>query len=657
MTNKNGKKVVKKIQLRFIDSFRFMASSLDKLAKNLDDDQCKNLRDFYAPSGAAGDQEEEHFKLMRRKGVYPYEYMDSWEKFEETELPPKEAFYSKLNMKGISDKDYEHAQKVWRSMYREGPKRTLGDYHDLYLMTDVLLLADVFETFRETCLKHYKLDPAHFYTAPGLAWKAALKHAAEYCEHEDDAGNFKKRRDCDKCPNEFRLELLMDIDMLLMFEQGIRGGITQAVKRYVKANNKYMSDYDSEQLSIFLQYLDANNLYGWGMIQKLPTHGFKWVKKVEEFTPEKIAKLVKKDKKGYILEVDVDYPKELHKSHNELPFLAERMKIRKVEKLVPNLNNKKKYVCHIRTLDQALKHGLVLKKVHRVIKFEQSAWLKPYIMKNTKLRKAAKNEFEKDFFKLMNNSVFGKTMENIRNHRDMKLATNEEKYKKYVMKPNFKDSVRFSEHLMGVELGKIEIIMNKPVYLGQAILDLSKIVMYEFHYDYMKPKYGSKVKLCYMDTDSFVYEIETEDFYRDIAEDVEARFDTSGYSEDDKRPLPIGKNKKIIGLMKDESNGKIMTEFVALRAKMYAYRLLDDKKPEDKKCKGTKKCVVAETLTFEDYKRCLFEGKTVYREQMLFEHKKHEVYTVNKCKIALNRDDDKRIIQEDGITTLARGFV
>ena len=225
------------------------------------------------------------------------------------------------------------------------------------------------------------------------------------------------------------------------------------------------------------------------------------------------------------------------------------------------------------------------------------------------------------------------------------------------MKPNFKDSVRFSEHLIGVELGKIEIIMNKPVYLGQAILDLSKIVMYEFHYDYMKPKYGSKVKLCYMDTDSFVYEIETEDFYRDIEEDVEARFDTSGYSEDDKRPLPIGKNKKIIGLMKDESNGKIMTEFVALRAKMYAYRLLDDKKPEDKKCKGTKKCVVAETLTFEDYKRCLCEGKTVYREQMLFEHKKHEVYTVNKCKIALNRDDDKRIIQEDGITTLARGFV
>ena len=230
-----------------------------------------------------------------------------------------------------------------------------------------------------------------------------------------------------------------------MFERGIRGGITQAVKHYAKANNKYMLDYDSEQISKFLQYLHANNLYGSAMVQKLPTHGFRWINKVEELTPEKIAKLVKKDHKGYILEVDVDYPKELHKSHNELPFFCERMKIGKVEKLVPNLNDKRKYVVHIKALHQALKHGLVLKKVHRVIKFEQSAWLKPYIMKNTILRIAAKNDFEKDFFKLMNNSVFGKTMENIQNHRDMKLVTELEKYKKYVMKPNFKDSRHFSK--------------------------------------------------------------------------------------------------------------------------------------------------------------------------------------------------------------------
>ena len=178
------------------------------------------------------------------------------------------------------------------------------------------------------------------------------------------------------------------------------------------------------------------------MVQNLPTHRFLW-KKAEDFTPEKIDELVKKDNKGYLLEIDVEYPKELHENHNELLFLAEKMKIGIGEKLVPNLKDKKGYVIHIKTLNQALKHSLKLKKVHRVIEFRQSKWMKAYIMLNTRLRKDAKNEFEKDFFKLMNNSVFGKTMENIRNHKDMKLVTNEQKYQKYGMKPNFKLCTHF----------------------------------------------------------------------------------------------------------------------------------------------------------------------------------------------------------------------
>ena len=191
---------------------------------------------------------------MIRKGVYPYEYMDGWEKFEEASLPPKDAFYSRLNMKGISDQDHEHSQQLWNIM----EKKTLGCFYDTYLKTDVLLLAEVLEAFWNTCLKNYKLDPAHFYTAPGLVWEALLKTAAVYCEHE------KRRKDCGLCPNEFRLELLMDIDMLLMFEKGIRGGITQAVKRYAKANNKYMEDlYNPDEVSIYLQYIDANNEHGW----------------------------------------------------------------------------------------------------------------------------------------------------------------------------------------------------------------------------------------------------------------------------------------------------------------------------------------------------------------------------------------------------------
>ena len=264
----------------------------------------------------------------------------------------------------------------------------------------------------------------------------------------------------------------------------------------------------------------------------------------------------------------MEYPKELHENHSKLPFLAERMKIGRGEKLVPNLRNKKGYVVHIKELNQALKHCLKLKLLHWFIEFQQNNWMKVYIMLNTRLRRDAKNEFE-DFFKLMN-SVFGKTMENIRNHKDMKLVTSEKKYLNYVMKPNFKDDHSFSKHLFAVEMGKTKIKMNKPVYLGQAILDLSKTLMYEFHYDYMRPKYDSKVNLCYMKTDSFVYEIVTEDFCRDIAKDVEKRFNTSGYSKDENRSLPIRENKKKIGLMKDELDGKIMTEFVALRAHMYA---------------------------------------------------------------------------------------
>ena len=473
-------------------------------------------------------------------------------------------------MSDIGNEDYEHASRVWK----EFGLKDLGEYHDLYLKMDVVLLASVFEAFRKVCLKNYGLDPAHFYTAPGLASKACLK----------------KTR--------IHLELLLDHDMLLMFERGIRGGITQSVNRWTKANNPYLdSEFNPDEKTNYLQYLDANNLYGWAMSQSLPTGGFRWV----DIRPDKISKLEKRKSKGYLLEVDVRYPKELHDSHNDLPFMCERIKINGVEKLIPNLYHKKRYVINIRALEQALKHGLVLERIHRAIEFKQSAWMKEYIDFNTKLRTAAASDFEKDFYKLMNNAVFGKTMENIKKHRNIKLVTNREAYLKAVMKPDFKSGVLFGENLMGCEMGKIKVVMNKPVYLGQAILDLSKIVMYEFHYDYMKQKYPEGLTLCYMDTDSLIYDMETNDFYKDIAEDVKDRFDTSGCNPN--RPLPVGLNKKVIGLMKDELRGEIMTEFVTLRPKMYAYKTGS---AESKKCKGIKKCVVRKMISFEDHKACLF---------------------------------------------------
>ena len=210
---------------------------------------------------------------------------------------------------------------------------------------------------------------------------------------------------------------------------------------------------------------------------------------------------------GVILEVDIEYPAMAFIKHKDLPLLPQRKKIDTVHKLVTTFEDKEKYVVHISALKQALNHGLKLNKVHRVIEFKQEAWLKPYIGMNTDLRKDAKNDFEKDLFKLMNNSVFGKTMENIRNHRDIKLVTTNAQRRKYVSEPNYTASKCFSKDLMAIKMRKTKVQMNKPVYLEQAILDISKTLMYEFYYEYLKPKYGDKVKLCYMDTDSFIIHV------------------------------------------------------------------------------------------------------------------------------------------------------
>ena len=449
-----------------------------------------------------------------------------------------------------------------------------------------------------------------------------------------------------------KLELLTDYDMLIMAEEGIRGGICHSIHRYAKANNKYMKKYDKNKESSYIQYLDANNLYGWAMSKKLPVNGFKWIKNVTEID-EKFTKNYDEDSdKGYIFEVDVKYPRRLHDLHSDLQFLPKRIKIDKCKKLVCNLRNKKKYVVYIRSLKQALNYGLKLKKVHRIIKFNQESWLKPYIDMNTELRKIAKNDFEKDFFKLMNNAVFGKTMENVRKYRNIKLVTTDKKRSKLVSEPNYHTMNYISEDLSIIEMKRTKVKMNKPIYLGLSVLESSKLLMYEFWYDYMKPKYGDNVKLCYMDTDSFIMNIKTEDFYRDIANDVEKRFDTSNYECD--RPLPTGMNKKVIGLMKDELGGRVITEFVALRPKTYSY-LTDDCK-EDKKARGTKKCVIKRMIKSDTYKNCLLNSEVILKSQQRFISKRHDVYTENSNKIALSSNDDKTIVSSDKITSYPYGY-
>ena len=277
----------------------------------------------------------EIIKFFLKKGAYPYEYMDSWKRFNETELPSKNEFYNELNKEHITDQDYIHAQTVWK----EFDIKNLGEYHDLYVQSDTLLLADVLENLRDKCLEIYELDPAYFLSAPGLAWQASFQETM------------------------VNSELLTDNDMLMMFEDGIRGRMCPTVHRYSKANNKYMNNYDKNKILSFLLYLDANNLYGWAMSQKLPVDNFKWIEKddILKFNEDFIRNYNKNSDKGYLLEVDIEYPKNLHTLHSDLPFLPERVTINKCTKLVCTVQDKENYVLHIRVLKQALNHGLILK--------------------------------------------------------------------------------------------------------------------------------------------------------------------------------------------------------------------------------------------------------------------------------------------------------
>ena len=448
--------------LNFIDSFQFMGSSLEKLVGNLTKcGKCKKGEECINPNYNQLKYTSEIFKsnkldLMARKGVYPYDYMDSFDKFN-SQLPSKEDFYSILNDKHISKEDYEHVQNVWNTFNL----KNMGQYHDLYLKSDILLLVDVFENFRKTCLEYYKLDPCHYFTSPGLSWDAMLNMT------------------------DIKLELITDVDMFQFIEKGMRGGISYIANRYGEANNKYMKDYNKDKPSKYIMYLDANNLYGWAMSQYLPTGGFKWMKqnKIDNLD---LGKYHEESKKGIILEVDLEYPEKLHDLHNDYPLAAEKIKVEKsmlsnycnkisekynistglVQKLIPTLSNKKNYVLHYRNLQLYTSLGLKLSKVHRVLEFNQSPWLKQYIDYNTEKRKNAKNDFEKDFFKLMNNSVFGKTMENLRKRVDVRLVTDEKKLLKLTSKPTYVSSKIFNENLVAVHKIKETLTLNRPAYVG-----------------------------------------------------------------------------------------------------------------------------------------------------------------------------------------------
>ncbi|KAJ8974519.1 hypothetical protein NQ317_000322 [Molorchus minor] len=443
------------IKFRFIDSIRFMGCSLDQLASTLVDENFKDLKQEFS------DLDDGKLKLLKRKGVFFYDYLDKIERLDETKLPDIEHFYNKLNDTNIDETDYAHAQLIWQTFNIQ----TLGEYSDLYMKTDIMLLTSVFETFRETCHKTYKIDPGRHFTLPGYTWDCMLKYTG--------------------C----KLETLQDVDMLMFIERGIRGGISQCCNRFSQANNKYLDDYDSNKPSTYLMYFDVNNLYGWAMSQPLPSEGFQW-----SDTNIDVTTVPDDGEIGYILEVDLEYPETLHDLHKDLPLCAEHRTPpnSKFPKLMTTLYPKDRYVIHYRNLKQALQHGLKLIRIHKVLKFKQSTWLKSYIDLNTSLRAKAESDFEKNNFKLMNNAVFGKSMQNVRKHRIVKLVNKwEGRYgaKNLIASPNFE----------------------------------------------------KKCKLLYTDTDSLVYELQCNDAYEEVIGKDINRFDTSDYPKDNHLENSFGK--------------------------------------------------------------------------------------------------------------------
>jgi len=616
--------------IKFLDSFQFLSSSLKNLVSLLLKDGKHN---FHHTTKYMGDHD-----LVFAKGVYPYSYMTDRSKFDETQLPSIGNFYNTLKDKPLSEKNYQRAQQIWKFF---GIK-TLHQYHDHYLMSDVLLLADVFEHFRRDVLQKHGLDCLHYPTLPSLAWSMALKHTGA------------------------KLDLITDPEVYLMVENSIRGGISTISNRYSKANNSLLPDFDPSEPTTFITYLDANNLYGSAQSEPLPVGDFKFLNP-DEIKSLDLMSIPEDSPTGYIIDCDLDYPSHLHDAHSDYPLAPEHLVVspdmlspfakslagkswRPAQKLIPNLYSKTHYVTHYRNLQFYIKHGLILKKIHRVLSFTQRPWLKPWIDLCTTQRQNAKSEFESDLAKLQANATYGKTMECVRNRQNIRLIADPTKLRKAVSKPSYREAKIINSDLVMVRAARQKVLLNKPIAVGFCILELSKLTMYKFYYDYLKPTYQEKCSLLFTDTDSLCCQIETPDLYRDMGEAMD-HFDTSNFEPD--HPLYSKQNHRVLGKMKSETGSTPPLEFVGLRAKMYS---LSSGKKSKTKAKGIKKNYVKKNVKHESFLNVLRNTtETTKAKFRLFKSTNHVINTVEINKVCLSAFDDKRYVLDNGVNTLAYG--
>ena len=631
---------------QFIDTYAHLPNSLSNLTDILRSGQeskdklFKHTRQLYP--------EESTFLKLLKKGFFPYEYLTGVDVLNECKLPEREHFYSSLTKKTITPEQYQHAQ----SMFTVLKCSNLGEYLEAYLKLDVTLLADVFENFRAINHKLYGLDVAKYLSLPSFSFDAMLLQT------------------------KVKLELITDLEQYEFIQKAIRGGISGQYTRYAKANYPTLPDYNEVEPLSYLHMFDCNSLYAYCLSKKLPVGKFRWLEK-NEISNFDIENTASNTDLGYILEVDLEYPENLHVKHSDFPLAPIKKKIKydelspynqniqrssdmknlfsNAEKLVQTLEDKKNYVIHFELLKLYLKLGLKLTKTHRVVRFEQRAFMRSFIEFNIERRKAANSEFESNNLKMANNALYGKTIENMFKRRKVRLVNSSEKLLKLANKPTFQRVELLDPKIAAVELKNHTVKLDKPIFIGFTVLELAKKVMYQFLYLFLPKIFGTwyTVHPLYSDTDSFLLKIVAKDESAPTPNDIyranSKYFDFSNFPTT--HPLHHTKNAKNKGYFKFEYGSQELTEFVGLKSKQYSILCSCD---TIHRAKGVPKAA-ANKLVHADYLHTLRKNQPKTVHFSAIRSFKHKLHTVDTEKIALSTFDDKRYILDDGITSLAYG--
>lgn len=614
--------------LRLLDSAQFLNASLQELVQNCPKHKFNHLRKHYETYA------DDEFELLLRKGVFPYDWFNDVKKLDYEGLPSKSKFHSQLNNEEISDDEYSHAKKVYKTFECDN----FGDYHDLYLTCDVYQLAACVQHFRHISMKAFQIDPCHTYSLPGFAFQCMLKYTG------------------------VKLDLLKDSDMYTWLEGAIRGGLTTVPNRWAEANNERVSEYDKKQKNSWIRYYDANSLYPHAMRQYLPVSHFRWGKPAD--VPEHVIrnwntkKSLYEGKHGMFLEVDMTIPDELHDKLSDLPPAPENLVVTKEmlsdyqkelstdlgdtkeqAKLIASLLPKKRYVAHVCAISRWMQLGAKLDKVHRVMYFKQSNFLKKYVDFCVQQRALAADKFESNLWKMFMNSVFGKTIQNSRKHVQYDLVTDSQTLNRRVCNPRIKNVRRFSDDLVGVEMTKGTVKLDKPIFLGVCILDIAKSHLYDHHYNVMQKEFPG-CRLLYSDTDSLTYQLFQDPNKVCQKPEIKEKFDFSNYPKD--HILYDDTKKMIPGKFKDECQGKEIKEWISIRAKCYSY-VMDEDDKEMKKIGGIRACVINNEITHKMYKDCLEDDRTVIsKKQNSIRSKDHVLHSVTTEKIAMTSLETKR---------------